>query len=49
MAKKYGESPEKVGSEEAKPLERRVAEPGQATVPFGVESSSFSSVHKSSK
>ena len=49
MAKKYGDCPEKLGSEKANPLERRVEEPGKATVPFVVQSSSCSSVQKSSK
>ena len=49
MANEYGNCPEKLGNEEANPLERRVEEPGKATVPFVVPSSSFSSVEKSSK
>ena len=49
MAKKYGDCPEKLGSEKANPLERRVEEPGKATVPFVVPNSSFSSVYQSSK
>ena len=49
MSHKYGESPEKLGNEKASPLERRVEEPEKATVPLFVESSSCSSVRKSSK
>ena len=49
MANEYGNCPEKLGNEEANPLERRVEEPEKATVPLFVESSSCSSVRKSSK